>query len=138
MGEIRISNRRPRASGGPGAGDGSVALDSRFRGNDGQMGPIRQKPTTRVVDQQQVKRMAEYSVAEAKNTLPKLIDRALAGEEVVITRRGKRVAEIKPAAPSPSPPAGTHDWLFDRTASRPPVGLTSLEIIDLLYEQQEP
>ena len=37
-----------------------------------------------------------YSVAEAKNTLPRLIDRALQGEAVVITRRGKPVAELKP------------------------------------------
>ncbi len=38
--------------------------------------------------------MPRYSVAEAKNTLPRLIDRALAGEEVVITRHGKPVVEI--------------------------------------------
>ena len=45
--------------------------------------------------------MKTYSVAEAKNQLPKLIDRALAGEEVVITRRGKPVVELKqvPARP---------------------------------------
>ena len=40
--------------------------------------------------------MTEYSVADAKNKLPKLIDRALGGEEVVITRRGKPVAVIGP------------------------------------------
>jgi prevent-host-death family protein len=38
--------------------------------------------------------MADYSIAEAKNNLPKLVDRAMAGEEVMITRRGKRVARI--------------------------------------------
>jgi prevent-host-death family protein len=38
--------------------------------------------------------MADYSIAEAKNHLPKLVDRAVAGEEVTITRRGKRVAKI--------------------------------------------
>ena len=41
-----------------------------------------------------------YSVAEAKNTLPKLIDRALQGEEVVITRHGKPVAELVPHRPA--------------------------------------
>jgi prevent-host-death family protein len=40
--------------------------------------------------------MAEYSVAEAKNNLPKLLDRALAGECVTITRRGKPIARIVP------------------------------------------
>ncbi|HEY3814524.1 MAG TPA: type II toxin-antitoxin system prevent-host-death family antitoxin [Caulobacteraceae bacterium] len=41
--------------------------------------------------------MAQYSVAEAKNNLPKLIDRMLAGEEVTITRRGAPVANLTPA-----------------------------------------
>ena len=45
--------------------------------------------------------MAEYSIAEAKNNLPKLVDRALAGEEVTITRRGKVVAKIVAQAPTP-------------------------------------
>jgi len=40
--------------------------------------------------------MAEYSVAEAKNNLPKLRDRAVAGECVTMTRRGKPVARIVP------------------------------------------
>jgi prevent-host-death family protein len=43
--------------------------------------------------------MADYSIAEAKNNLPKLVDRAVAGEEVTITRRGKPVAKIVPSAP---------------------------------------
>lgn len=38
--------------------------------------------------------MAEYSIADAKNHLPKLVDRAVAGEEVKITRRGKPIAKI--------------------------------------------
>lgn len=40
--------------------------------------------------------MPHYSVAEAKNNLPKLLDRMLAGEEVVITRRGKPIARLAP------------------------------------------
>jgi prevent-host-death family protein len=43
--------------------------------------------------------MAEYSVAEAKNHLPKLLDRAVAGETVTITRRGKPIARIVPETP---------------------------------------
>ncbi len=78
--------------------------------------------------------MPTYSVAEAKNRLPKLIDRALAGEEVVITRRGKPVVELRPAPPRPEPPVGTDAWLFARTRSRPGVALSSVELLDLLYE----
>jgi len=40
--------------------------------------------------------MPTYSVAEAKNQLPKLLDQAIAGEEVTITRRGKPIAKIVP------------------------------------------
>ena len=40
--------------------------------------------------------MARYSVAEAKNNLPKLLDKALAGEEVTITRRGEPIAKLVP------------------------------------------
>src|SRR5438270_314844 len=50
--------------------------------------------------------MAEYSVADAKNRLPKLIDKAIEGEEVIITRRGKPVVELRPAATSA--PADVH------------------------------
>ncbi len=38
--------------------------------------------------------MASYTIAEAKNQLPKLVDKAIAGETVTITRRGKPVARI--------------------------------------------
>ncbi|HTX50233.1 MAG TPA: type II toxin-antitoxin system prevent-host-death family antitoxin [Caulobacteraceae bacterium] len=43
--------------------------------------------------------MAQYSVAEAKNNLPKLLARAQAGEEVTITKRGKPIAHLVAAAP---------------------------------------
>ena len=54
--------------------------------------------------------MGKHSVVEAKNQLSALIDRALAGEEVVITRHGTPVAEIKAmrsaqAGPRPMTPA---------------------------------
>lgn len=81
--------------------------------------------------------MTTYSVAEAKNTLPKLIDRALRGEEVIITRRGKPVVELRPALRKAPPVNGTHEWLRARTRARPSVGLTSVEILDLLYEPEE-
>ena len=41
--------------------------------------------------------MSTYSVAEAKNNLPKLLDRMLAGEAVTITRRGVPIARLEPA-----------------------------------------
>jgi len=40
--------------------------------------------------------MSSHSIVEAKNRLSDLIDRAMGGESVVITRHGHPVAEIKP------------------------------------------
>jgi prevent-host-death family protein len=40
----------------------------------------------------------DVSIAEAKNRLPKLIRAVEGGEIVVITRRGKPVAQITPLA----------------------------------------
>jgi antitoxin (DNA-binding transcriptional repressor) of toxin-antitoxin stability system len=45
--------------------------------------------------------MSTHSVAEAKNHLPELIDRALKGESVVITRHGHPVVELKAVPPLP-------------------------------------
>jgi len=42
--------------------------------------------------------MTNYSVADAKNKLSELIDRALKGEGVVITRHGAPVVELRPVA----------------------------------------
>jgi prevent-host-death family protein len=81
--------------------------------------------------------VTDYSVAEAKNDLPKLIDRALLGEEVVITRRGKAVVEIKPVAKRGVAPTATYAWLQLRRRARPSVRLTSVEILDQLYERDD-
>jgi prevent-host-death family protein len=41
--------------------------------------------------------MDEIGAFEAKNKLAELLDRVEHGEEIVITRRGKRVAKLVPA-----------------------------------------
>jgi prevent-host-death family protein len=46
--------------------------------------------------------MSTYSVADAKNNLSELIDRALKGEGVVITRHGAPVVELRAVRPVPS------------------------------------
>jgi prevent-host-death family protein len=86
-----------------------------------------------------IRAMTTYSIADAKNKLPKLIDRALDGEEVVITRHGKPVAELRPALSRsrPAAPIGTYTWLRDRRRGRRGVGLTSVQILDRVYESDE-
>ena len=57
--------------------------------------------------------MSHYSVAETKNNLSELIDRALRGEGVIITRHGHPVAELKSLAPVPMPVSiADLDWLI--------------------------
>lgn len=56
--------------------------------------------------------MSRHSVAEAKNQLSALIDRALKGEDVVITRHGQPVVELKPIPRSARPPTKADiEWL---------------------------
>jgi len=82
--------------------------------------------------------MSTYSVADAKNGLPRLIDRALRGEEVIIARHGKPVAELRPVAPlSRKGAPATYAWLRARRQDRKPVGLSSVELLDQLYEGPE-
>lgn len=42
--------------------------------------------------------MASYTVTEAKRHFSKLIDEALRGETVIITRRGRPVIEMRPVS----------------------------------------
>jgi antitoxin (DNA-binding transcriptional repressor) of toxin-antitoxin stability system len=58
--------------------------------------------------------MPTYSVAEAKNNLSELIDRALNGEGVLITRHGKPVVEFRPV-PVPVGPVSDANlqWLAE-------------------------
>jgi prevent-host-death family protein len=56
--------------------------------------------------------MSSHSVAEAKSHLSELIDRALKGEDVVITRHGHPVVELKPVSPPPKRITEAHiEWL---------------------------
>jgi prevent-host-death family protein len=79
--------------------------------------------------------MPAYSVAQARNSLPKLIDRAMEGEEVVITRHGKPVAELRPATVAPVQGVGSTAWLVSRAL--PSIGVSSVELLNQIYEEDE-
>jgi prevent-host-death family protein len=82
--------------------------------------------------------MTTYSVADAKNALPKLIDRALEGEEVIISRHGKAVVELRPAMARVSgKTAGSYAWLQARRRARQGVGLSSVELLNQLYDERD-
>ena len=81
--------------------------------------------------------MANYSVVDARNNLPRLIDRAIAGEEVVITRHGKPVVEVRPkgaADPSLRPPYD-YEALRRRREARGFVTTTSVDALRAMYEE---
>jgi prevent-host-death family protein len=48
-------------------------------------------------------KIATVSLYEAKTQLSRLVDRALRGDEVVITRHGRPVARLVPATPNRVP-----------------------------------
>lgn len=80
--------------------------------------------------------MASYSVAEAKNTLPRLIDKAIEGEKVIVTRHGKPVAEIR------SLPTMTREErvarlleISSRAESQEPLPMTVIELINGMYDE---
>jgi prevent-host-death family protein len=63
--------------------------------------------------------MSKYSVAETKNHLSALIDRAVKGEEVVITRHGQPVIEFTPIAkPLRKPTQADIAWLVAHRVPR--------------------
>ena len=75
--------------------------------------------------------MASYSVAEAKNHLPSLINKAIDGEEVVITRHGKIVAEIRPRKVlSKDERARLYAWMAEEAAKNP-VNISAVELVRL-------
>lgn len=63
--------------------------------------------------------MGVHSIAEAKERLPELIDLAIRGEGVVITRHGHPVAELR-GVQEPARRAGSADldWLAERRRGR--------------------
>jgi prevent-host-death family protein len=85
--------------------------------------------------------VAVYSVAQARDGLPGLIDKAMAGEEVIITRHGKPVAELRPAPADR--PADTSDfkamtrWLISRSVTPKPGAPNSVELLNMIYEDPE-
>ena len=63
--------------------------------------------------------MSTHSIAKAKNQLSELIDRALKGEGVVITRHGHPIVELKPIPEQARAVSGADlDWLATRRIGR--------------------
>lgn len=82
--------------------------------------------------------MSTHSVVEAKNQLSELIDRALKGEHVVITRHGRAVVELKAVAEPAHPvSAADLDWLAERRVGRASVAENAGDLLTRLRDEQE-
>lgn len=83
----------------------------------------------------------QYNTLEARNQLSKLIDAALAGEEVVIARRGKPAVRLTPVAAEgeieerPGNPAWIAQWLRENPID-PEWAMTSEEADAYLREER--
>ncbi len=77
--------------------------------------------------------MSEIALFEAKNRLSELIDRVQAGEEFIITRRGKVVARLA-APPADDPAQRAVAAIAGLRASREGVSLGRLKSRDLIAE----
>jgi prevent-host-death family protein len=85
--------------------------------------------------------MASYSVAEARNHLPRLIKAAAEGEEVVITRHGKPVAELRSKSPSEAAVPGrrleVYEWLRAQRAALKSVDIDSVDLLNGMHDETE-
>ena len=80
--------------------------------------------------------MSTYSVAAAKTGLPGLINRAMAGEEVIISRHGKPMVELRPAKAAHAPAnTAAHERLLSGRAVLSGPAPTSVELLNLIYDE---
>ena len=75
--------------------------------------------------------MSTINVADAKAHLSELLDRVEAGEEVVITRRGKAIARLSSVEPTRQPLAS----LADLRRSLPRVTKRSADVVRELRDE---
>ena len=82
--------------------------------------------------------MSTHTVAEAKSQLSKLIDRALKGEGIVITRRGQPVVALKPVRPPPHPITDADiEWLRARRVGRAMAKTDAATLVRRMRDESE-
>ena len=76
--------------------------------------------------------MAQYSIAATRDNLADLIDQALAGEEVIITRHGKPAVSLTVVADVETPErtqAEWMEWLRERREQLPPLEISAVDLV---------
>jgi prevent-host-death family protein len=81
--------------------------------------------------------MGTYSLAQAKDQLSRLVDEALSGEIVTITRHGKPVVSLTPSAPTPLPLTKVDiEQMRRRRAMRPSLGGDSVTLVREMRDEE--
>jgi len=81
--------------------------------------------------------MGAYSLAQAKDQLSRLVDEALSGEIVAITRHGKPVVTLTPSAPAPIPLTKTDiEQMRRRAQARPMLGPDSVTVVREMRDEE--
>jgi prevent-host-death family protein len=78
--------------------------------------------------------MLTVSLAEAKTRLSELLDKVEAGEEVIVTRHGRPVAQIRPAPTAKKPL--DFDKLAAIRAKTPPLSKPSVELLREMRDEE--
>jgi prevent-host-death family protein len=83
------------------------------------------------------RKMATYSIAEAKDQLSKLVREAADGQEVAITRHGKVVAFVRAAVERPrrQPPHDLVAQIMARAGKRPRLGEPAVDIVRRMRDE---
>jgi prevent-host-death family protein len=92
---------------------------------------------TILANDSQMRFMASYSLAQAKDQLSRLVDEALRGEVVTITRHGKPVVTLTPSAPAARPL--TAQYLREmrrRTEARASLGSDSVTLVREMRDEE--
>jgi prevent-host-death family protein len=82
--------------------------------------------------------MSNHSVADAKNQLSELINRALKGEGVVITRHGHPVVELKPILQVVQAVSAVDlDWLANHRIARRSATKNAGELVSTMRDEDQ-
>jgi prevent-host-death family protein len=81
--------------------------------------------------------MSNHSVAEARNNLSRLIDRAIEGDSVVITRHGNPVVELRPVQDRGRPMTEADlEWLRANRVGRKRPKLNAAELLSRIRDEE--
>jgi prevent-host-death family protein len=82
--------------------------------------------------------MSTHSIAEAKNQLSELINRALKGEGVVITRHGHPVVELKPVLETVRAVSAVDlDWLAKHRIAKRSATKNAGELVSTMRDEDQ-